>query len=508
MWSKPLTKPSTLTLNTPRTLQAHRQRRLETNYFTTHPQHSQPARPTLAGDSPAPRSAHTARPQLATPRPAPPRPPRLPAPASGAFEDGLQRRLVEMYLEEEGLSVPTPDHWTRSHTELGWLRTGARKHILRRAPQSHPPASLTQRLVDQLLAEWVEQHVSHKKPLAYILGRPPSRSPDHHQPPGSLTNPVGRRRPIRRPHLHHPAARSDPAAGDGAMGHRALAHDEYVLPSSTSGARLGGRQAGPAVCVQGAGHRHRQRLHLELPGLPPSGSACGGGGCGPGGGRTGAGERGAAPDAPQPADGPGPAGEGPRLVLQPRPLSPTFVANLKQASQSLAGFDMLLSNPPYIPLAHYHALPRSVTGWESRLALTRARGQRSHPGLAAAPRPPPVEVGTTPSGDYGFFTQLPLRPQPARAPPGGTRRQPADKPLERPPTTDSTSTATSSSSSPLLASSNPTMPPSTTAQLVFEVGHGQAAPLKALLLHALPAELSHVRVLKDFAGVERTLLCY
>jgi hypothetical protein len=84
-----------------------------------------------------------------------------------------------MYLEEENLSVATPEHWSRSETELNWLKMGARNELLRQSRKLISPISLNQhiqfqtgrqRLLDEPLADWVEQHVSQKKPLAYILG--------------------------------------------------------------------------------------------------------------------------------------------------------------------------------------------------------------------------------------------------------------------------------------------------------------------------------------------------
>ena len=397
-----------------------------------------------------------------------------------------------MYLEEEGLSVPTPDHWTRSHTELGWLRTGARKHILRRAPQSHPPASLTQRLVDQLLAEWVEQHVSHKKPLAYILGDVPF---------GDLTFTIRPPVLIPRPETEQwvtELSRTMSTYFQAARAARASVADKPGRPCAFKVLDIGTGSG----CISNYLAYHHPEVHVV--GVDVDQAAVGL-----------ARENGAQHRTlhSQPT-GPAQRGRGRASFFNLDLFSPTFVANLKQASQSLAGFDMLLSNPPYIPLAHYHALPRSVTGWESRLALV---GQRSHPGLAAAPDRL-LSRRNTPSGDYGFFTSYRSALSLPEPHPVGPDASPPISPSSDP--HDGLDfyrhilllVASAGLLKPDHASFHHRAgPPAGTPRLpklVFEVGHGQAAPLKALLLHALPAELSHVRVLKDFAGVERTLLCY
>ncbi|KAH9441893.1 hypothetical protein Pst134EA_032120 [Puccinia striiformis f. sp. tritici] len=45
-------------------------------------------------------------------------------------------------------------------------------------------------------------------------------------------------------------------------------------------------------------------------------------------------------------------------------------------------------------------------------------------------------------------------------------------------------------------------------KLVLEVGQGQACSVKELILQLLPGMITQVLIVKDFAGIDRTLLCY
>ncbi|ORY89707.1 S-adenosyl-L-methionine-dependent methyltransferase [Leucosporidium creatinivorum] len=56
-------------------------------------------------------------------------------------------------------------------------------------------------------------------------------------------------------------------------------------------------------------------------------------------------------------------------ILQADLFAPDFVDRVRSTSTGGGGFDLVVSNPPYIPRKEYAELARSVKGWEDRGAL-------------------------------------------------------------------------------------------------------------------------------------------
>ncbi|PLW42458.1 hypothetical protein PCANC_03017 [Puccinia coronata f. sp. avenae] len=475
-------------------------------------------------DSLALRWAHTSSPfKTHAGRPAVPTP--------GTHEQGLKNRLVRMYLKEENLSVATPEHWSRSETELNWLKMGARNELLRQSQKLISPISLNQhiqfqtgrqRLLDELLADWVEQHVSQKKPLAYILGNVPF---------GNLTFTIRPPILIPRPETEQWVIELSRAMNAYFQTVRAshLSADQFPLPhlsmartSRPSSFKVLDLGTGSG-CISNYLAYHHQDVHAV--GVDIDQNA------------VGLARENAlsykilCPNKSNPTNRQ-PRGRASFFNLDI--FSPTFIQNLKQTSQSLAGFDMIISNPPYIPLHEYHALPQSVKNWESSIALV---GDRTSGGLNDPNRS--MSRSNRPSGDYGFFTSyrsslsssIALEPQLA---PDGRSEEYQIGPAGKAETTSGSVGLKGTegviqkkdgldfyrrilqlvATGGLLKSdaSNFHHRSGSVGQrlpkLVLEVGHGQASSVKELVLQVLPGVITQVLVVKDFAGIDRSLLCY
>ncbi|KAA1128771.1 hypothetical protein PGTUg99_015180 [Puccinia graminis f. sp. tritici] len=523
------------TKNSRRPFQTKTQRHLESSYFTTRPTNP-PAEQHPGGGSRleslkatrdflALRWAHTTSPfKTRVVRPS--------VPPTSSIEKELKTRLVNMYLEEENLSVATPEHWRRSEIELNWLKVGATKELLRQSRHSISSISLNRHIetktgkqpfVGKLLADWVDQHVSKKKPLAYILGNVPF---------GDLTFTIRPPILIPRPETeqwvtelsrtmnsYFQAIRSSrPSADESTSPH--LPAPKQSRPSSFKVLDLGTGSG----CISNYLAYHHQDVHAV------------------------------GVDIDQDAVGLARENGTTHKILCPNKssltnrnlrgrasffnldlFSPTFTQNLKQASQSLTGFDMIISNPPYIPLSDYHHLPRSVKGWESSIALIGDRDSRE---LNVPNGGRVLSRSNRPSGDYGFFTSYrsSLSPNATKSESvadGGTE-EPDMRHLGRT-STDAESMIEKNHKSrgqkqdgldfyrqiiQLVATGGLLKPDSSNfhhrsgaagqrlPKLVFEVGHGQAHSVKKLILQLLPGEITQVLIVKDFAGIDRTLLCY
>lgn len=448
-----------------------------------------------------------------------------------------------MYLQEENLSVATPKHWSRSETELNWLKSGATDQLNRISRNSISPISLNQhiqfqlgrhRLLNDLLTDWVDQYVSEKKPLAYIIGNVPF---------GALTFTIRPPILIPRPETEQwvmQLSRTMETYFQALF--RSSSHsatDEPTLPH-LSGPRQSRGSSFKVLdlgtgsgCISNYLAYHHQDVHAvgvdidqDAVGLARENASSHKILCPNKAGPTSRHSRGRA------------------SFFNLDIFSPTFTQNLKQASQSLAGFDMIISNPPYIPLAEYHHLPGSVKHWESAIALV---GDRNSGGLDHHGPNRSISRSNQPSGDYGFFTSyrsalspsLALGPTPSVAG-DGRRERGCIRPEGRGETPgvrrmqNVKANHEAGGSSPgqdgldfyrrivqLIATGGLLKPDSSNfhqrssvsdvqrlPKLVLEVGHGQAAAVRQLVLRRLPAVVSNVQVVKDFSGIDRCLLCY
>ncbi|KAI7945580.1 hypothetical protein MJO29_011968 [Puccinia striiformis f. sp. tritici] len=214
-------------------------------------------------------------------------------------------------------------------------------------------------------------------------------------------------------------------------------------------------------------------------------------------------------------------------------FSPTFIQNLKQASQSLAGLDMIISNPPYIPFAEFPNLPSSVKSWESSIALI---GDRNSVELNGPERV--LSRSNRSRGDYGFFTSY----RSSFSPLASGRKPVPDSRIEEEYMGGVGRTGSAAGSMVLKDQKGPAskrdgldfyrqiihliargdlLKPEASnfhrrsksigqqlPKLVLEVGQGQACSVKELILQLLPGMITQVLIVKDFAGIDRTLLCY
>ncbi|KAI9605814.1 hypothetical protein H4Q26_004183 [Puccinia striiformis f. sp. tritici PST-130] len=207
--------------------------------------------------------------------------------------------------------------------------------------------------------------------------------------------------------------------------------------------------------------------------------------------------------------------------------------NLKQASQSLAGLDMIISNPPYIPFAEFPNLPSSVKSWESSIALI---GDRNSVELNGPERV--LSRSNRSRGDYGFFTSY----RSSFSPLASGRKPVPDSRIEEEYMGGVGRTGSAAGSMVLKDQKGPAskrdgldfyrqiihliargdlLKPEASnfhrrsksigqqlPKLVLEVGQGQACSVKELILQLLPGMITQVLIVKDFAGIDRTLLCY
>lgn len=60
-------------------------------------------------------------------------------------------------------------------------------------------------------------------------------------------------------------------------------------------------------------------------------------------------------------------------IVQADLFSDDFAESVRNHTPAAAGFDLVVSNPPYIPVADYAGLAHSVRGWEDRGALVGER---------------------------------------------------------------------------------------------------------------------------------------
>jgi len=457
------------------------------------------------------------------------------------IEQALKTRLVKMYLQDENVSVATPKHWSRSETELNWLKSGATDHLNSISRRSISPISLNQHiqfqlgrnhLLNDVLTDWVDQYVSNKKPLAYILGNVPFGDLTFTiRPPILIPRPETEQwvmqlsrtmksyfQALLRTSSHHTTT-DEPT----------LPHLSGPRPSRGSSFKVLDLGTGSG-CISNYLAYHHQDVHAvgvdidqDAVGLARENASSHKILCPNKAGPTSRHSRGRASFF--------------NLDL----FSPTFTQNLKQASQSLAGFDMIISNPPYIPLAEYHHLPGSVKHWESAIALVgdRNSGELDHHGPNRS-----ISRSNQPSGDYGFFTSyrsasspsLALGPTPSvgderrRIGPEGRGETPGvrwSQDVEAAHHEEGRSPAGKDGLDfyrrivQLIATGGLLKPDSSNfhhrssvpdvqplPKLVLEVGHGQAAAVRLLLLRSLPSVVSNVQVVKDFAGIDRCLLCY
>ncbi|POW17648.1 hypothetical protein PSTT_00450 [Puccinia striiformis] len=444
------------------------------------------------------------------------------------FEESLKKRLVDMYIEEENLTVATSEHWSRGETELNWLKDGASAEVFRRSKQSISPISLNQHIqqktghhhhVNELLADWVDQHVTKKKPLAYILQNIPFGDLTFNiRPPILIPRPETEQWVVelsRTMDSYFQTAKSAISCNDEPT----LPHTPKLSrPSSFKVLDLGTGSG----CISNYLAYHHQDVHAvgvdidqDAVRLARENATI---------------HKILCPNKPIPTNR---NSKGRASFFNLDLFSPTFTQNLKQASQSLAGFDMIISNPPYIPLAEFHNLPPSVKSWESLIALI---GDRNSVELNGPERV--LSRSNRPSGDYGFFTSY----RSSFSPLASGRKPAPDSRIDEAYMGGVGRTESAAGSMvlkdqkgpaskkdgldfyrqiiQLIARGDLVKPDSSNfhrrsksigqqlPKLVLEVGQGQACSVKELILHFLPGMITQVLIVKDFAGIDRTLLCY
>lgn len=444
-------------------------------------------------------------------------------------EESLKARLVEMYLEEENLTVATPEHWDRSSIEMDWLKAGARNEVARRSRQrsifsisfeQHIQRRVaTDRSIHELLCEWINQYASRKKPLAYILGdvpfgeltmavRPPVLIPrsETEQWVVSLSRKMQSYFQVGRM-FHEPNFYASHEIAS-----KAIRSSFKVLDVGTGSGCISNYLAYQNQCVhsvgvdidQGAIDLARENATSFKVLYPKS--------------------------AYSRLSHLNPAKYGARgraSFFNLDLFSPTFTKNLKEVSQTLSGFDMIVSNPPYITHSDYQSLPPSVKSWESSIALLGCRPSSL------------IQTGTflsrskRPLGNYGFFTSYrstSMTPDPflswkfAEQSPS-TANHPTNQPPALAPQMERIEVIRDDgldfyrrilvliSTEGLLRPGSPNIHRPRTAgkrlpRLVFEVGHGQARAVQGMMLEQLRGVVERVEIWKDYGGVERVLLGY
>ncbi|POW20580.1 hypothetical protein PSHT_03319 [Puccinia striiformis] len=410
--------------------------------------------------------------------------------------------------QEENLTVATSEHWSRGETELNWLKDGASAE---KTGHHHH--------VNELLADWVDQHVTKKKPLAYILQNIPFGDLTFNiRPPILIPRPETEQWVVelsRTMDSYFQTAKSAISCSDEPT----LPHTPKLSrPSSFKVLDLGTGSG----CISNYLAYHHQDVHAvgvdidqDAVRLARENATI---------------HKILCPNKPIPTNR---NSKGRASFFNLDLFSPTFTQNLKQASQSLAGFDMIISNPPYIPLAEFHNLPPSVKSWESSIALIGDRNSVELSGLERV-----LSRSNRPSGDYGFFTSYrssfsPLAPGRKPAPDsrideaymggvGRTESAAGSMVLkdQKGPASKKDGLDFYRQIIQLIARGDLVKPDSSNfhrrsksigqqlPKLVLEVGQGQACSVKELILHFLPGMITQVLIVKDFAGIDRTLLCY
>lgn len=99
----------------------------------------------------------------------------------GSVKDlALVRRLAQMHASDEAAAgsggttegaktlLPQTGHWSRARSEIQWLRSAAEEHVAR---ERWANAKEKAARIEEVLKEWVEDHVVRHKPLAYLIGK-------------------------------------------------------------------------------------------------------------------------------------------------------------------------------------------------------------------------------------------------------------------------------------------------------------------------------------------------
>lgn len=430
-------------------------------------------------------------------------------------EQQLRSRLVDLYLEEDNSKLITPEHWTRSETELNWLKLGANKYLVQNSSSLQHLSNNQKLSLDLILLGWVDQYVSQKKPLAYILGdipfgdmvlsvRPPILIPRSETEEWVIKLSKRMTNYFRNnKHPSIPTLGSNYPSTSSTNTHVKISNSKYsasncfkVLDIGTGSGCISNYLAYHHRYLHAVGiDIHQDAIHLargnaSIHRLNPSKSYC----------------------SSSPSDHVGRSS-----FFNLDLFSPTFTKNLLERSQTLMGFDMIISNPPYITHSNYLNLPTSVKHWESPIALI---GDRKFTPIHSLPS---LSRGNLPTGEYGFFTS---------SYPSSSSSSPNHPyfPLESKESQHVVKSHQINSNKTngtdfyeriihLISQGSLLRTTSASSQhqgkcplpkIVFEVGDNLQARLirNIILLRLAPHIISHVEIWKDYSGIERTVLAY
>ncbi|KAG0148676.1 hypothetical protein CROQUDRAFT_40955 [Cronartium quercuum f. sp. fusiforme G11] len=462
----------------------------------------------------------------------------LPLPDTGDF--ALKNQLVKMYMSEDGLTTPTPEHNQRSEVEFGWLKAAAHREIQRTRLAPFSPTSLSDHLkvqdqvssmIQELLREWIGEYTVNKKPIAYIIGdipfgnmnfaihppilipRPETEEWTHklytviqgclecensHNSKQEGSGPV----PLDSQTGKYNVRILDIGAGSGCISNFLafnLAHALVVgVDIDKNAVELSKRNAfthGLTFFQKQANKDHRTKIKF----------------------------RGQASFAV--ADLFSPSFE--QEITQMLRRRAEQESGVESRGNESEGFDIIVSNPPYITRADYQRLPPSVKNWETSLAFIGHRSLSSDPQTRQSPTEKLLYAGS-----HHFLDKPTPAATPSLHPQTVTVMQELGLKLpkkmrESPSTADQEGQSAEKDDGldfyrqiinlvskgvllrrPVLSDNAPKQGIRQLPRLVLEVGKGQAEVVKSLMLAKLKSSgiVNRVEIWDDFGGIGRVVV--